>query len=120
MRQIFYRILFGRCPALQQTMNEDRKDALRSAFNRGVQIMMDYSGDPDKLERELSILAGDCIKTEVPLECLDILAIVIIETLAELFGSDWDSQLEAAWDEAIGLGTLIISRAVTSRPNQLA
>ena len=112
LHERFHRLLGERHPALEQSLDEDERNSTRRIFDGGLQALLAYSNDPDRLEQAVRGIASDQVINSFDPEYLEVFGSVCLEALAELFGERWSKQMETAFDDAICLVAAIIQRTL--------
>ena len=116
VRQRFYEILCSESPQLDYDLSESDKKALTDIFDESLSVIVRQFHTPDRLEASLLRLGakyqGDWMRPEYSSFFRD----AFMSALEEVLGFEWSQSVYEAWDEAIGMGLLIIQRAWETTP----
>ena len=118
LRRRFYELLFETAPQLRELFTGDQRHALGEMFDAGINIVLEHFESPDEVEFELADLGHRFNSLRSLLETDSLLRETLLEVLAEIHGEDWTPELEAAWDESVGMGLTLIKHALTQTGSQ--
>jgi hemoglobin-like flavoprotein len=113
LRRRYYELLFEIAPGLREFLDGDRRRALGDMFDEGIRIVVEHFESPDDVEYELADLGHRFDSLRPLLQNDSVLREILLQALAEIHGEAWTSKLEAAWDEAVGMGLTLIKQALT-------
>lgn len=115
LRHRFYETLFALHPRLESVLRQEDRDNLRSVFFEGLEVLDTYFDSPDQLETKLVQLGAKYRQTLLKTEYLPVFREVVLQVLGEMLAPEWNSDMESAWDEALGLGiTMMLRDSVTA------
>ncbi len=98
----FYEILFERYPPTRAMFPEQRRQRQEGMLTEALVAVLDHLEDAPWLTSTLHALGAKHIDYGVTPEMYDWVGDALLRTLAEVAGSAWSPELEAAWAEAYG------------------
>lgn len=118
VRRRFYEILCSESPKLDSELSDSDRQALRAVFDEGLSLILRQIHTPDRLEASLLRLGakyrGDWMRPEYT----SFFREAFMSAMEEEMGTEWSRSIYDAWDEAIGMGLLIVQRAWKPTPAQ--
>ncbi|MDH3892882.1 MAG: hypothetical protein OEV49_17610 [candidate division Zixibacteria bacterium] len=120
VRRRFYEILCSESPQLDAELSDDDKRVLRAVFDEGLAVILRQFHTPDRLEASLLKLGAKYRGEWMRPEYTSFFRDAFMSALEEELGAAWSQPTYDAWDEALGMGLLIIQRAreTTSAPSE--
>lgn len=120
VRHRFYEILCSESPQLDSELSDSDKRALRDVFDEGLALILRQFHTPDRLEANLLQLGikyrGDWMRPEYT----SFFREAFMSALEGEIGTEWTPQVYDAWDEAMGMGLLIVQRAWSTPPARIS
>lgn len=98
----FYEILFSRYPQVQPLFGRNSRANQAQMLTSALVAVLEHLEDGKWLQSTLSSMGKKHVDYGVTDEMYDWVGASLLATLAEVAGSAWTPQLEAAWTEAYG------------------
>lgn len=116
VRRRFYEILCSESPQLDSELSDSDRQALRDVFDEGLSLILRQIHTPDRLEANLLQLGVKYRGEWMRPEYTSFFREAFMSAMEEEMGTEWSRSVYDAWDEAIGMGLLIVQRAWVTSP----
>lgn len=110
----FYEVLFERYPQTRPLFPQNGMARQAEMLTQALVAVLDHLEDAPWLQDTLGALGAKHVGYGVTREMYDWVGASLLATLAEVAGSAWTPELQAAWTEAYGaIVSLMLARAGT-------
>ena len=111
LRRLFYNKLWERYPRLARSISDTDRNKITLGFSLLLDNLLHHWHDFQASEEIMRQLAHTSLGHLFNEGFIAVATHLLLETMRELFGDDWNDDLEASWDEALGVQRVMFLKA---------